>query len=338
MDTSADRLAQTEDDATALATRRLTVRAYADRIAQIVEGLDLPETFLEAERAARAITAADRIIQQLPTIPEDQPENPNDDNSDADQAPVIIKPPRRRLRTFADRLLEVIGLIPDPDSFLEGERAGRCLLASDRMLSQLYEAPQSHNKPNARFPKSPAFADDDLDENESPYPSGKDWKLDLQNRVDRMTRAHARNCGIWPDGSPCLPGVPEPALPFNEADRAVLLRISSEPVDPLASERLTALIITGRANAVTRARARLDGRWPDHSPYRESDRDFYDISARFDQEVLKLPPPDTPPEHTETIGPCGFPAWLVRKVPKHPPPHDNGEVARSAGGAHLCSP
>ena len=313
MDTSADRVAQTEDDAAALATRRLTVRAYADRIAQIVEGLDLPETFLEAERAARAITAADRIIQQLPTIPEDQPEASNDD-SDADQAPVIIKPPRRRLRARADQLLEVIGRIPDPDSFLEGERAGRCLLATDRMLSQLYEAPQSHNKPNARFPKSPAFADD-LDEDESPYPSGKDWKLDMQNRVDRMTKAHARNCGIWPDGSQCLPGAPEPTHPFNEADRAVLLRISSEPADPLASDRLTALIITGRANAVTRAKARLDGRWPDYSPYRESDADFYDVSARFDENVLKLPPLDPPPDHVETIGPCGFPAWLVRKVP-----------------------
>jgi hypothetical protein len=324
MDTSADRVAQTEDDAAALATRRLTLRAYADRIARIVEGLDLPETFLEAERAARAITAADRLIQQLPNIPEDQ-------DGEAEDTPVVIKPPRRRLRAFADQLLKVIGYIADPDSFLEGERAGRCLLATDRMLSQLYEAP----KANARFPKSPAFADDDLDEEESPYPSGKDWQLDLQNRVDRMTKAHARNCGIWPDGSPCIPGTPEPAHPFNEADRAVLLRISSEPVDPLASDRLTALIITGRANAVTRARARLDGRWPDNSPYRDTDPDFYDISARFDENVLKLPPPDTPPTHVETIGPCGFPAWLVRK---HPPPHANGEVARSAEGAHLTSP
>jgi len=34
MDTSADAVTQTEDDTTALATRRLTVRAYADHIAQ----------------------------------------------------------------------------------------------------------------------------------------------------------------------------------------------------------------------------------------------------------------------------------------------------------------
>ena len=283
MDTSADPAAQTEDDATALATRRLTVRAYADHIARIVESLDLPETFLEAERAARAITAADRLIQQLPNIPEDQV-------GAAEDAPVVIKPPRRRLRAFADQLIKVIGYIADPDSFLEGERAGRCLLATDRMLSQLYEAP----KANARFPKSPAFADDDLDEEESAYPSGKDWKLDLQNRVDRMTKAHARNCGVWPDGSPCLPGAPEPALPFNEADHIVVRRVEAKDADPLDRERLIALIITGRANAVTRAKARLDGRWPDNSPYRETDSDFYDISSRFDENILKQPPPGTP--------------------------------------------
>jgi len=80
MDTSADRFVPYQDDATALATRRLTLRAYADHIAQIVEGLDLPDTFLEAERIARAITAADRIIQQPPLTLEE------------------IAPARRRLR------------------------------------------------------------------------------------------------------------------------------------------------------------------------------------------------------------------------------------------------
>jgi hypothetical protein len=190
--------------------------------------------------------------------------------------PSICSSRRACVCARADQLLEVIGLIPDSDSFLEGERAGRCLLSTDRMLSQLYEAP----KPNARFPGSPVYAPeeaDDLDEDDSAYPSGENWQLDLQNRVDRMTKGHARKCGVWPDGSPCLAGAPEPDVPFDDADHAVLLRIKAADADPLANERLPALIIASRANAVTRAR--LDGHWPEQSPYRDSDRDF-SISRR----------------------------------------------------------
>lgn len=313
MDTSADRVAQTEDDAAALATRRLTVRAYADRIAQIVEGLDLPETFLEAERAARAITAADRIIQQLPTIPEDQPETSNDD-SDADQAPVIIKPPRRRLRARADRLLEVIGLIPDPDSFLEGERASRCLLATDRMLSQLYEAPQSHNKPNARFPKSPAFADD-LDEDDQAETT--DWRAEFMAKADRFATGCARESGIWPDGTAFDKDTTAPKDRWCWADSLTIFQCDS---DPLQKDRWPALLMLNRANAVTRAMARRDGRWPDYALFGEDDPDYYSLSARYDEQVLNKPPPDTPTDHKEIPNTIGFPWWLVRKVPQHPPP------------------
>ncbi|MGN6208300.1 hypothetical protein [Asticcacaulis sp.] len=290
-------------DADRLKARREALRGFVDAIARHIQTLDLPETYLEAERAARAITVHDRAIETLPLTVGD---------AESDHAQAAIKPVRRLLRRYADRVMEAVTFIPKPLCFLEGERAGRYALAADRMLAQLYEAPRVDTPKPA---KAARFADDDLDEEESAYPSGENWKLDLQNRVDRMTRAHARNCGVWPDGSPCLPGAPEPDHPFNEADRGVLLRLAAKDPDPLDKERLTALIIAGRANAVTRARARLDGRWPDYSPYRESDADFYDISARFDETVLKQPPPDPPPTHVETIGPTGFPAWLVRKVP-----------------------
>lgn len=316
MDTSADGFAPDQDDATALATRRLTLRGYADRIAQIVEGLDLPETFLEAERAARAITAADRTIQQLPLTPEESAPDAAPETS-PDNPPAARKAPRLRLHAFADRLLTVIGLIPDPDSFLEGERAGRCLLAADRMLSQLYEAPQSQNQTKAR--KFPRFADDLDDEDDREETS--DWRAEFMAKADRLAGAHARNSGIWPDRAAFDKDAPEPKDPWRLADSLTIFQCDS---DPLQKDRWAALLMLNRANAVTRAMARRDGRWPDYSPFSENDPDYYSLSADYDEKVLKKPPAkdeDRPrPDHSELANTIGFPWWLVRKVTKEPLP------------------
>ena len=296
MDTSADPATQIEDDATALATRRLTLRAYADHIAQVVEGIALPETFLEAERAARAVTVADRMVQQLPLT---------DDDSTTDTG--VVKPPRQRLRVFADQLLKVIGYIPDPDSFLEGERAGRCVLATDRMLCQLYEAPQIHTGAKA---KSSGFADDE-DEQENADGSDNKWGPAFLAKVERMTAYYAERCGIWPDGTPCAKGEPVPAYPWDAPDRITLIRCRSDEATQKDKDRWQAILIISRVNAVIRAMARRDGHWPDHSPFHESDPDFYDISARYEQDVLKRPPPDIP-HPPDKHDPIGFPWWLVR--------------------------
>lgn len=125
----------TDDDAAALKARRERLRAVAIQIAEVVETIPLPHTFLEAERAARTVTIADRMILRLPP---DEPE--------------AVKPARQRLRIFGDRLLDTIERLTLPDTFLGAERAGRCVLATDHMLAQLYEAP--------KLPKQPAFADD----------------------------------------------------------------------------------------------------------------------------------------------------------------------------------
>ena len=303
MDTSADPATQTKDDATALATRRLTLRAYADHIAQVVEGMDLPETFLEAERAARAVTVADRMVQKLPLT---------DDDSTTDTG--VVKPPRQRLRVFADQLLKVIGYIPDPDNFLEGERAGRCVLATDRMLCQLYEAPQTHA--GAKAKGHGARDADDMDEQESADGSDKDWHLTFLAKVDRMTRLHAENCGIWPDGTPCAKGEPVPDYPWSAPDGVSLTRCRSDEATQKDKDRWPAILIISRVNAVTRAMARRDGHWPDHSPFHESDPDYYDITARYEQDVLKRPPPDIP-HPPDQHDPIGFPAWLVRN-PRFP--------------------
>ncbi|MFT4076428.1 MAG: hypothetical protein QM647_12960 [Asticcacaulis sp.] len=74
-----------------------------------------------------------------------------------------------------------------------------------------------------------------------------------------------------------------------------------------------------RANAVTRAMARRDGRWPDYSPFGEDDPDYYSLAADFDERVLNKPPAKStgrpPQDYKERPNTIGFPAWLVRKVP-----------------------
>ena len=116
----------TDDDATALKARRERLRILAAQVAEVVESIAMPDTFLEAERAARTLTVADRMILRLSP---DEPES--------------VKPARQRLRVYAHRLLAAIENLTLPVTFLEGERASRCVLATDRMLSQLYEAPRT---------------------------------------------------------------------------------------------------------------------------------------------------------------------------------------------------
>jgi hypothetical protein len=135
-----------ETDALALKRRREALRVFVDEIASHIQTLDLPETYLEAERAARAIAVHDRAIETLPLIIGD---------NESDHAQAALKPIRRLLRRYADRVMEAVTFIPRPDNFLEGERAGRYALAADRMLAQMYEAP----KPA----KAARFADDDMD-------------------------------------------------------------------------------------------------------------------------------------------------------------------------------
>jgi|GEM_PF-1769789 len=126
-----------ETDALALKQRREALRGFVDTIANHTQSLDLPETYLEAERAARAITVHARAIAILPLITGD---------NESDHAQAAIKPIRRRLRRYADRVMEAVTFITKPDSFLEGERAGRYALAADRMLAQIYEAPPEYKE------------------------------------------------------------------------------------------------------------------------------------------------------------------------------------------------
>ena len=67
-----DEASEIENDQAELKAARTRLRAFAALVAEAVESIDMPETFLEGERAARAVIMADRLVTNLPVaeIPE----------------------------------------------------------------------------------------------------------------------------------------------------------------------------------------------------------------------------------------------------------------------------
>jgi len=289
-----------ETDALALKRRREALRGFVNAIASHIQTLDLPETCLEAERAARAITVHDRAIETLPLII-------GDNESDHDQ--VALKPIRRLLRRYADRVMEVVTFITKPDCFLEGERAGRYALAADRMLVQLYEAP----KPA----KAARFADDDMDATDETDDREEEinGRLEFIAKADRLTAYYARTCGLWPDGAPFDQKAPASENPWQAADSLTIAQCLRPGSNPAQKGRFPAILMLNRVNAVTRALARKDGRWPDHSLLGEDDPDYYSLSVRFDEQVMGYPPPagnaDSPPDHKETPTSASPSGWCA---------------------------
>ncbi len=309
-----------ETDAEALTRRRAALRGFVDEIAAHIQTLRLPETWLEAERAARCVTVHDRALQILPQLTREAPASPDAPASPEPDVTTAVQPLRRLLRRYADRVMEAATFILKPDSFLEGERAGRYALAADRMLSQLYEEPKAPASRAASGGVSgafastnagtPAFADDVEDEDDT----GAQIKI-INDRISRLLRIYAAQCGCWPDGTPCEPGDPEPENIYAECDFLTIKTCLYEDADPYERERYLAHYLINRVNGITRAMCRHSGRWPDDSPYAEDDPDYYSISSRYDAEVHKRPPPDPPPTHTEIYDLSGFPWWLVHKIP-----------------------
>lgn len=200
-----DKASDIENDQAELKTARARLRALAGLVAEAVESIDMPETFLEGERAARAVIAADRMVASLPVV----------EISEAEAAP-LIAPARKRLRVYAHRLLAAIENLTLPTTFLEGERAGRCVLATDRMLSQLYEAPRPE-APRVEFaglkttrpaPKSTSRFDDD-DDDEDRELTTEEVRAMVAFRLDHIVRSRAKQSGVWNDGHPYDPGDPD---------------------------------------------------------------------------------------------------------------------------------
>lgn len=307
--------APSAEDAAVLIERQAQVRAWSLRLAEAVEAIDLPESFLDGERAARAIIVADRMLVRLPE-PDAEPETELDED---DEAEMCVTPARRRLRVFADQVFDVITDLPMPRTFLDAERAGRCALATARLFTQLY-APSK--------PSKGTLEDIDLDLGDAgPADTGRRRATDettdaistrLLEDVDQLTLAHARATGFYPDGSVCDPVAPADHGRLVCPQEAGLMSewlaaaASGTPEDGIDA---VARIMAGRANASTRAAARHTGHWPDGSAYRDDAPDAWAISKAFAAEVLQRPGPrraDLRAEDDERPRPPGFPWWLVR--------------------------
>ncbi len=274
-----------DDDLTALKQRREGLCAFADLIAEAIEGVETPETFIEADRAARYVTLADRMIVSLPH-----------------PAKSGVHPARKRLRRYADQLLDMLKDFPMPKTFLDGIHASRCVLAHDRMLTQLYTPP-----------KLGEFIEESEVETDPKIRAITAFNT-MMSQANRMTTNLAAQCGYWPDGTPYEPGTRSDSHNhFDAIDRITM----AQDIEPHPQVRMAAMI-TARANALARTKALKTGLWPDGSRYKEGDApDFYHISDRFDAEVRNIPPDPNaePPDYIEQPGPTGgFPWWLVHRV------------------------
>jgi hypothetical protein len=281
----------TPQDAITLAERRARLRALGQRICDAVEAMPLPESFSEGERAARSITLADRLLERLP--------------GGRRAADGSIPPARQRLRAFADTVLAVIEDLPMPETFRDGERALRCVMATEKLYDQFYAPPKRSRLTMDEFGDEFEDAQDD---------SLETMDIQIFGRIDMMSQAYARQCGFYPDGSVFEQGAPETPerLICAEENRLLLEWINDKanhPYPPDVGMRKIAGIMTARFNAIARAQARHTGKWPDGKAFKEADGDYYAVS--------KLYPSIDRSGHwqradDEGEGPRGYPWWIVR--------------------------
>jgi len=216
---------ETEDDDEALAARRAGLRHFVKEVTAAVLVLPLPETYLEAEYAARAVTVADRVAEKL--IPEADKLAPvyfrPRHVSPVDFPPIAPQKPktpidhvRKALRLYTDRLLKATPQIPLPNCFLEGTRALRFAQVCERLFTQLYAKPKGATDPE----------DDDYVPAEAakPYlgtfryrkgvdPSDcraqwADWQFELEDKLiikAQAKRERAEETGFWDNGKPYVP-------------------------------------------------------------------------------------------------------------------------------------
>ncbi len=188
-------------DLAALEMRQADLRLFVEEMAEIVMALPMPETFAEADRSVRAITAADRFLQRVPAVPAYEVKSePGKDGTSP-----VRDPLRLRLRGHGDAVMAATRQITKPACFLEGERALRYALSANRMLTQLYTPPK------ATKPSRPAWLDSEDDDAElfdtSRYADPLEAKL--ADRLCAEARKAAIAAGYWPDGSDYNPEDPD---------------------------------------------------------------------------------------------------------------------------------
>ncbi len=218
-------LTPAERDAAALETRRKALRGFVEDIAAHVRHQDLPETYLDADRAVRAIAVADKFLERMPP---EKPAAPSVSPADAGEETMspVRDPHRLALRAYADRVMAAAVAIDKPDGPLEAWRAVRYARSADRMLLQLYSPPKSSdddfydgdNGDDSEYGGMDAFdAWRILKERRLllaaqglpravPVPGGMAeedpaWWAQLNLTLSGMDRKQAATCGQWPDGT-----------------------------------------------------------------------------------------------------------------------------------------
>lgn len=171
------------------------------------------------------------------------------------------------------------------------------------MLTQLH-APHL-----PEFEAQPRFADD-LPEDDMPPPGDPvDAWEEVVTMIDKMTRGYAEQRNIWPDGA-IFNRRRDVREAFAEADASVYAhaRMEDEPAERLAR------IAIARVNAIARAAASRDKRWPDGSAFSADDPDYYAISEFYEMMVMgRVSTPTV--GWTEKAEPSGFSWWVVRRTP-----------------------
>ncbi len=151
----ASALSPSVTDAAALQARRDMLGDFVAAVSHAVQAFGMPASYRDAERATRAITIGDRVLQRVAVL---------EDAGDDAHAPRPARAARLAFRDLADQVMARTQALPMPRNFLESERAFRYALSADRMLSQLYLPP----KPARRLAGIIARADDICAANPSP--------------------------------------------------------------------------------------------------------------------------------------------------------------------------
>ena len=256
------------------------LRLFVEEMTEIVMALPMPETFAEADRSVRAVTAADRFLQRVPPSPAYEVKGGPVEPGQKGVSPVR-DPLRLKLRPHANKVMAATRQITKPASFLEGERALRYALSANRMLTQLYTPPK------AARPSRDAWRDSDADpwSEEPTYtgPYADALEAKLADRLCAEARKAAIAAGHWPDGSDYNPEDPDywKNTPSDVIDAAAAAnRAAGKPVPmpedhDAAFARLTELLddmISGKSVPTENRPGLSVPAWPPGSPTSSSVR------------------------------------------------------------------
>lgn len=192
------RLPQTQDEGIAPARQRL--RAFADCILAVIEGLPSPTTFRDAERAARCVLATDTLLDQLYAPPKATRRARADafevaPGKDEPEAEAFTSELFDRLDSVALAFSREVGFYPDGTvcdaAAVEEPHRLACPEEAELLVEWLEE---TNGKPPLR--------------NEGMRPLAQI----MTARANASVRAQARHKGRWPDGRT-----------FNENDRPLFV-------------------------------------------------------------------------------------------------------------------